>query len=315
MNRGSHVESVAGSAPWGAKFFVGHVDDPGSMAAVCDALHELHGPEYRFGVKRLSGACTLAAAPGWVSVCFVVAAEAAHIHLQVGDTVRGVPPGHAYESLQGEWGRVVAATQEELWPGDVICLGNGDLARHEFAGDATLFQVETKATGYPLPTAAFLRYLTDRPGGCAAYPGAFRREALPPLQDGTDSSNPRGLNRINEHTLDMRLDRLPKPQAHHHGRVGIGEGEFVNHSETAIVLPRSRYDLPPVAESPEEYVTVFPDAVGAPGRNVSVPVPPGTVLVTPATGDGIAGHRFENAFAMLIAIPGFVSPHAAIAAK
>ncbi len=113
-------------------------------------------------------------------------------------------------------------------------------------GTVTCFEVETEATAYPLPTVAFLRHLTDFPGGCAAYPGAFRREALPPVRALVGALDQRGVNRVNEHTLDMRIDRHPRPQPHHHGPVTIGGGGVVNHSETALVLPRTRYALPPL---------------------------------------------------------------------
>src|SRR5690606_19305346 len=119
----------------------------------------------------------------------------------------------------------------------------------------------------------------------------------------------RGVHRVNEHTLDMRRDRTPRPQPHHHGPVASANRVVVNHSETALVLPRASYHLPPFgdqSETPESGRVIFYPNVGNPAERVVVPVRPGSILVTPATTAGIAGHCFENAFAMLVAIPGFV---------
>jgi hypothetical protein len=182
-----------------------------------------------------------------------------------------------------------------------------------------------------------LRHLDDRPGGCAAYPGAFRREALPPVrpsllpkhgQEGEVDADRRGPNRVNEHTLDMRIDRDPRPRPHHHGLVTTGAGNTnavssVNHSETALVLPRNCYALPPfglgeslsqgsdseAGHSETGHVIIYRQPATDPTDTITVPVRPGSIVVTPATGDGVVGHCFENAFAMLVAIPGFVSPH------
>ena len=43
-----------------------------------------------------------------------------------------------------------------------------------------------------------------------------------------------------------------------------------------------------------------------------VPVRPGSLVVTPSTGERLYGHAFENAFAMLVAVPGFVAPYVMI---
>jgi hypothetical protein len=300
-------------------FAVGYLDEPDTLAQVFGALQSIHGRDYGFSVSHWRAATTLESAPGRCRYCFVVDATDAYITLRAGDRVRGAPIGEAFQPTEPEWAEVVAPVEEPLWPGDVVCVDGERAHPIEIHGAVTVFEVETVAhmprqinevaIDYPLPTAAFLRYLTDKPGGCAAYPGAFRREALPPVRTSQDAEDRRGVNRVNEHTLDMRSDRAPKPEAHHHGPVAIAAGQSVNHSETAIVLPRSVYGLPPMAGDGEECVVTFPDATGAPGESVRVVVRPGAVVVTPATVEGVAGHRFENAFAMLIAIPGFVSPH------
>jgi hypothetical protein len=173
----------------------------------------------------------------------------------------------------------------------------------------TAFQVIAEATAYPTPRLVLLRHLQDRPGGCAAYPGAFRREALPPqrMPDGTEDR--RGPNRVNEHTLDMRPDRHPTPIKHYHGPVACTEGRSVSHSETALVLPRAAYGLPLVNGSEEGYAVLYPRPAEDPTECLTVPVRPGSILVTPATEAGAIGHCFANAFAMLVAIPGFVAPY------
>lgn len=291
---------------------IGHIDDPASMDAVCQTLAAIHGAGYRFSVARLDGESVLAAQPGDHRFCFVMEAEDARITLAPGQRVRGVPPVGPYRPTEAHWAEVTAPVVEELWPGDVLCITADQPLT--ITGKVTCFHVETDATSYPLPAVAFLRHLSDRPGGCAAYPGAFRREALPPVRSPAGVEDQRGVNRVNEHTLDMRIDRDPRPQPHHHGPVAIGGGEVVNHSETALVLPRARYHLPPVDEPESGRVVIFPQADTNPAHSQVIAVRPGSVVVTPATTEGIAGHCFENAFAMLVAIPGFVSPHRSIQA-
>jgi hypothetical protein len=291
---------------------VGHIDDPASMDALCKILAAIHGPEYILSVVRWRGQTTLTAPRGRQRFCFVMEEEKVRVLLAPGQRVRGVPASGPYQRLEEHWGEVIAPVEEELWPGDVLCINGNQRQPIIVTGNVTCFQVETEATAYPLPTVAFLRHLNDRPGGCAAYPGAFRREALPPVRAAAGAEDQRGVNRVNEHTLDMRSDRTPRPQPHHHGPVAIGAGARVNHSETALVLPRARYNLPFVDEPETGRVVIYPQATTDPADTMVVPVRPGSVVVTPATSDGIVGHCFENAFAMLVAIPGFVSPHCSI---
>lgn len=286
----------------------GHIDDAASMAEVCKTLAAIHGAPYHFRVQRWQGQNVLSAPPGRHRVCFVMRSEDARIALAPGQRVRGVPPTGPYRRVEEHWAEVNAPIEEALWPGDVV--GVDEAHSVTLQGDVTCFEVETEDGGYPLPTIAFLRHLSDHPGGCAAYPGAFRREALPPVRAAVGDADKRGMNRVNEHTLDMRVDRNPRPQPHHHGPVATGTGIVVNHSETALVLPRSVYALPPFQGQEDEagYIVLYCNPADE-TDTVTIPVCPGSIVVTPATVDGIAGHCFENAFAMLVAIPGFVSPH------
>jgi hypothetical protein len=292
---------------------VGHLDDDASMDGVCQALAAIHGPAYAFSVVHWHGQRALTAQPGHYRFCFVLEAEAAHILLAPGQRVRGIPSNGPYQQFEEHWAITTASVEEELWPGDVLCVESDQPVAVN--GSVICFQVETEATAYPLPSVAFLRHLSDRPGGCAAYVGAFRREALPPVRAVAGTPDQRGVNRINQHTLDMRSDRYPSPQPHCHGPVAAGTGVVVNHSETAFVLPRARYALPPMFghgdRGEEGHVILYPEASDPTTQQV-VSVRPGSVVVTPATKHGVAGHCFENAFAMLVAIPGFVSPHKAI---
>ena len=293
---------------------ISHIDDPESMRDVCATLAAIHGDTYAFRTLRWDEQTVLTAQPGRRRHCFVMAAAGARIVLAPGQRVRGVPPSGPYQRIEDHWAETTATVEEELWPGDVVCVDSDQSV--VVKGSATCFEVETEATAYPLPAVALLRHLSDHPGGCAAYPGAFRREALPPVRAATGAEDQRTANRVNEHTLDMRIDRTPRPQPHHHGPVAIGDGKGVNHSETALVLPRASYGLPPFDDqtgAPEAGHVVFYPDVSRPSESVVVPVRPGSILVTPATTEGIAGHCFENAFAMLVAIPGFVSPHHSIA--
>ncbi len=263
----------------------GHIDDAASMRGVIGALRELHGPAYDFAVRSWHGIITFGSSPGRTRYFFVVKAEQT---CQVFPNLAGLP--------------------SPLWPGDVFCVNGGD-EPIRVEGDGAAFEVATAATDYPAPRLVHLRDLTDKPGGCAAYPGAFRREALPPVRPAADAADRRGVNRVNEHTLDMRIDRKPPPIRHCHGAVTIGPEETVNHSETAILLPRSLYGLPEVDQTDEGHIVIYTDPLGEPAAQVAIPVRPGSVLVTPASSQRVMGHAFENAFAMLIAIPGFVAPY------
>jgi len=263
----------------------GHIDDAESMRVVIDALRDLHGPEYDFALRSWHGMISFGSSPGRTRHFFVVKASQT---CQVWENLAG--PGEA------------------LWPGDLFCVSAGD-EPIRVEGDGVAFEVATEATAYPAPRLVHLRDLTDKPGGCAAYPGAFRREALPPVRPAVDDLDRRGINRVNEHTLDMRSDRNPPPIRHCHGPVTIGPQETVNHSETAILLPRSRYGLPAVDKTDEGHVVIYTRPLNDPSAQVTIPVRPGSVIVTPASDGRVLGHAFENAFAMLIAIPGFVAPY------
>lgn len=260
------------------------------MRRVIAALRGLHGPTYDFAVRAWHGMMTLGSAPGQTRYFFVVNASKT---CQVFPDLAGPP--------------------SPLWPGDVFCVDGGD-EPIRVEGDGVAFEVIAEKSGYPAPRLVHLRELGDKPGGCAAYPGAFRREALPPVRPPADSPDRRGVNRVNEHTLDMRIDRDPPPIRHCHGPVAIGPEESVAHSETAILLPRSAYGLPEVDKPNEGHVVIYTDPHGDPSAQVTIPVRPGSVLVTPAGQSLVLGHAFENAFAMLIAIPGFVAPYHMLAA-
>jgi hypothetical protein len=290
---------------------VGHIADADSMDAVCKTLRVIHGEAYDFAVSGWQGEADLVVQPGRRRTYFIMDATDARVSLAPGHQIRGIPPAGPYQPLEEpQWAEATAPMQEAIWPGDVLCVDSAQPLK--VSGKATCFLVESEATAYPAPAAAFLRHLTDRPGGCAAYPGAFRRETLPPVRALADAPDKRGVNRVNEHTLDMRVDRDPRPQPHYHGPVAVGDGEVVNHSETALVLPRAVYGLPPVDDPESGRVVIYPQADSDPSHTQVIPVRPGSIVVTPATVDGVAGHCFENAFAMLLAIPGFVSPHNAI---
>jgi hypothetical protein len=286
---------------------VGHIEDEQSIARVLEALHLIHGPEYTFALRRWDGETFLGALTGTMAYRFVLAAEQAAVQLQRGDLVRGPSPGGPYRRLNGELAEVTAACTEALWPGDVLVAGGSAGAGVTVTGRGVYFEVIAPETAYRAPALALLRNLPDRPRGCAAYPGAFRREALPP-EPSKAGDDRRGTNRVNGHALDMRYDRTPPPLAHYHGPVPCGGGRTVNHSETALVLPRDIYGLPPVEGTDEGHAIIYLRPGDDPAARVRVPLRPGSLIVTPATTRWLLGHCFENAFAMLVAIPGFVAP-------
>ena len=286
---------------------VAHIDDLGPLAALLDALRTMHGPTYQFAVGRWAGDVRMIAPPGAVLYRFLVEANGATVSLNAGDSVRGPDPAGPYQLVEGQWAKVVTDHCADLWPGDVVTVGDQHTVMLHGAG--VYFEVTVEATSYDAPRAAFLRNLVDHPGGCAAYEGAFRREALPPQRPAPAAIDQRGVNRINEHTLDMRIDRHPTPIRHYHGPIAVGDGQVVNHSETAIVLPRALYGLPEVDQVDQGHLIIYRQPASDPADTIRIDVRPGSMVVTPATIEGTVGHCFENCFAMLIAIPGFVAPY------
>jgi hypothetical protein len=69
------------------------------------------------------------------------------------------------------------------------------------------------------------------------------------------------------------------------------------------------YGLPEVDQADHGHIRLYRRPQADLSDQQVVPVRPGSIVVTPAAVDGVVGHCFENAFAMLVAIPGFVSPY------
>lgn len=287
---------------------VAHIDDPETVAKLLATLGTLHGPEYAFAVKSWRGETRLIPESGRVGFLFIIEARDGRIILEAGDRVRGPDPAGPYRPGEEGLATVTERVAERLWPGDVVTVDAGH-AEILLEGEGTYFEVVAPESGYRAPRLAMLRHLPDQPGGCAAYEGAFRREAIPPQRPSAEAADKRGANRVNEHTLDMRIDRHPTPIRHFHGPIPLGEGRLGNHSETAIVIPRAIYDLPEVDQPDRGHIRIYRRPAEDPSDQVVIPVRPGSLVVTPATGDGVMGHCFENCFAMLVAIPGFVAPY------
>jgi len=282
-----------------------HVDDRQSTAELTDALTEIHGGSYEFAVERWETRTVLEPRQHEVAYHVVIEAEDGSVPVAPGDPVRGRPPEGPYERTDGSFARATESHEMAVWPGDVIAVRPGD-DPVELTGAGTYFEVRTERTPYPAPRFCFLRHVRDEAGGCAEYENAFRREVLPPvLSDGDGDA--RGVNRINQHTLDMRHDREPAPVQHCHAPVAVGDGRRVDHTETAIILDRSTYDRPPV-EASNPHVRIFRRPHEDASDWVDIPVEPGSIVVTPATETDVYGHCFRNAFAALIAVPGFTAP-------
>lgn len=291
---------------------VAHIDDPDAINRVLNTLRALHGPSYEFAVGRWAGEVRLVAPPERTVYRFFIETADAAVQLWPSDRVRGPTPDGPYRPVGEAVAEVVEACQEALWPGDVVTATNTPVT---LTGHGVYFDVITETTAYPAPCAAFLRNLCDQPGGCAAYPGAFRREAIPPQRPAAEDVDRRGVNRVNEHTLDMRIDRRPPPIRHYHGPIALSHDQVVNHSEIALVLPRAIYGLPEVDQTDEGHVLIYRRPAEDPTDTVIIPVRPGSLVVTPATPETTMGHCFENCFAMLVAIPGFVAPYHMIATE
>lgn len=284
---------------------VAHIDNLESITNLIQALREIHGPAFDFGVHHWHGKTHLSAPPHKTVYRFMMRAEQATISLNKGDLIRGLRDSN--EPLA----TVVDAIQEPLWPGDAI-VTNQNLGEAIVHGTGVYYEITTDTTTYPAPKAAFLRNLPDLPGGCAAYENAFRREVIRPETPPPNATDHRGTNRVNEHTLDMRPDRLPLPSKHHHGQVQIANG-MVNHTETALVLPRATYGLPLPNNTEDGHAIIYRDPLNKGTSDAfTIPVSPGSIVVTPSTESGIYGHSFSNAFAMLVAVPGFVAPYVMI---
>jgi len=281
-----------------------HIDDAAASERLTDALADIHGEPYGFAVRRWEGSTVLESDEDRVTYHVIVDADDAGTTVQPGDPVRGPPPEAPYREPASGFQIAQKAHTAAIWPGDVIVL-QPDEAPVELTGTGATFEVRVPPTAYPAPRFGFLRNVPDDAGGCAEYDQAFRREVLPPEVSAGDDDT-RGVNRVNQHTLDMRHDRKPTPVQHCHAPVATGD-DAVPHTETAIVLDRSTYDLPPV-EATDGHVQLFRRPLENPTDRVHLPVKPGSIVVTPATEERVYGHCFRNTFAALVAIPGFTAP-------
>ncbi len=291
---------------------VGHLDDQKSISNVIDDLHELHeGDGYRFSVDTWEGPTELGTGTFGARYIFVMRADEARVQLQEGDLVRGPSDTSTYKKLEDGYGTVIKNRTEAVWPGDSLSTTSSEKPL-QIEGSGVYFSVQTEETDYPAPRLSMLRNLGSEPGGCASYDDAFRREALPPIPS-DDEQDDRGVNRVNQHTLDMRIDRDPGPIKHYHGTVSIGPNQSMPNSEIALVLPREMYDRPVFehegTDRPAEgWMRLYRNPERDPSVTEIIPASPGSIVVTPATEEHVYGHCFENAFAMLVAIPGFVAP-------
>lgn len=284
---------------------VAHIDDAESIAKLTTNLRQLHGSEFDFAVCSWNGATRLSAPKDKTVYRFVMRSQNAKIQVQAGDWVRGLRGSNELLSQSAQ------NQQEELWPGDAL-VTNEQIGDIEIDGSGVYYEITTATTEYHAPKAAFLRNLPDAPGGCAAYENAFRREVIPPEKPPEHTNDGMGTNRVNEHTLDMRPDREPLPSKHHHGQVQTYTG-MINHTETALVLPRSAYGLPLPNGTEEGHAILYRDPLTkGTTDSFEIPVSPGSIVVTPSTSDCLYGHSFANAFAMLVAVPGFVAPYVMI---
>ena len=290
---------------------VAHIDNPESIDSLVQSLKNLHGCEFEFAVQSWQGPTVLSAPTGKTAYRFVMQSTNASIQLAPDDHVHGLSHAGPYHIQNNSWGITLQSHTEALWPGDTIVTNNSIGSAH-ITGAGTYYEVIAETTDYPLPKLALLRNLTNKPGGCASYPNAFRREVLPPQKPSEHEMDRMGTNRVNQHTLDMRPDRQPLPSKHHHGQVQGSHG-MVNHTETALVLPRSVYGLPETNGTTEGHAIIYRDPLNkGTSDSFTIPIKPGSIVVTPSTGDRIYGHCFQNAFAMLVAVPGFVAPYVLI---
>ena len=281
-----------------------HVDDGAATERLTDALADIHGEPYGFAIRRWEGSTVFESDENRVTYHVVIKADDASTTVQPGDPVRGPPPEAPYREPVAGLPTARKAHTAAIWPGDVIVL-QPEEAPVELTGAGATFEVRAPATAYPAPRFGFLRNMSDDAGGCAEYEQAFRREVLPP-EVSAEEGDTRGVNRVNQHTLDMRHDREPTPVQHCHAPVATGDGP-VPHTETTVVLDRSTYDLPSVDGS-DRHVRLFRRPREDPTDWVDVPVKPGSIVVTPATERRVYGHCFRNAFAALVAVPGFTAP-------
>ena len=291
---------------------VAHIGDRAGTARIVELLTGLHGSEYEFAVRRVRGSATLYPVPGRLTACFLMEAQGAGLSLFPGDLVRRPDAGFPARTAADGLSEVTERHWHPVQAGDTVCIDDRARSMASLSGDLAWFEVSMPVTDYVAPRLVLLRNLKDKPGGCAAHVGAFRRESLPPVRPPDGKPDRRGVNRVNMHALDMRTDRDPPPSPHCHGPVAVDGTEFVNHSETALVLPRTLYGLPPHGADLPEQVEMYPRVSEPDAEPVAVPVRPGSIVVTPGGRDRTMGHCFVNAFAMLVAIPGFVSPHYAL---
>ncbi len=288
---------------------VAHIDDPASLAWLPNLYARLHGDDCQVAVRTFRGSLQIYPMPGRLVALFMLRTTEAGVSLYPGDLVRGPNVQTRCQPADGDLYAITERTWESLQAGDTVCVDGHARSAATLTGRGVYFEMSVPLTPYQAPRLTLLRNVKDRPGGCAAYPGAFRREALPPVRPAPADPDQRGVNRVNMHALDMRTDREPPPSRHYHGPVPVGTADPVSHSETALILPRSVYGLPDHDRGAEEHVMLYGRPQADPQARVTVPVRPGSIVVTPGAADWTMGHSFANAFALLVAVPGFVSPY------
>ena len=282
-----------------------HIDDTASTAELTETLRNIHQAQYEFAVRRWNGRQVVEPAVDRVAHVLVIESEGSRVTVNTGDSVLGRPAKGSYRRTEGRFATATESHTAAIQPGDVIAVEPGD-EPVGLTGSGTAFEVRTEQTSYGTPRFAFLRNIPDDAAGCAEYEGAFRREVLPP-EPSNRAGDALGTNRVNVHTLDMRHDRKPEPVQHCHAPVSVGDGSRMNHTETAIVLDRATYDLPPVEES-DQHVRIFRRPEQDPTDWFDLSVEPGSIVVTPATENRVYGHCFRNTFAALVAVPSFTAP-------
>jgi len=288
-----------------ADILTAHVDHEESITELTETLRNVHGDPYEFEVRHWNEQHVVEPAADRVSHVIVIESDGSRVTVNADDSVLGPPAKGPYRQTEGRFSMAIRSHRAMIQPGDVITVGPGD-EPVELTESGIAFEVRTEQTPYPAPRFAFLRNIPDDAAGCAEYDGAFRREVLPP-EPSDSEADARGVNRVNIHTLDARHDREPEPVQHRHAPVSAGNRDRVNHTETAIVLDRSAYNLPPVAGT-DEHIRIFRHPKESPGDWFDLSVEPGSIVVTPATRDRVYGHCFRNTFAALVAVPSFTAP-------
>lgn len=185
--------------------------------------------------------------------------------------------------IEDSWEKIMAGDQL------IVCQDEKLLVRGSFSC-FSIEHIERKTSH--ISSVRRLRFLRDTAGGCSPGFDPFRRLPTTWFSNYPNETND-GLNFFNNHVVNIPAENSP---THFHPPVPIGGG--MAQTEFYLVLDPKEYNLSTAGE--ESFITLYPDLNDL-SQFATYSLQPGMfVYMPPGT-----GHRGQNVFALIMAIPGF----------